>query len=205
LRQIEPVNFIDVVDLSKRNATISFFTFSNSIMPTIYKVIFGCTMPRISEDLKFLLQNPAELFGDWFCFKDYTVIRVYGFEGETYKLPKFTTRRLFSLEFLRERLIVENDNFLKYKKASSMKFNFTLEPFVVRYVYAITIVDQILKSMNLQTDKGLRYDPKKVFHQRRLDMSLKGYDAEHDEVLAALANTDLLEQIEDGDRSNNSI
>ena len=36
-------------------------------------------------------------------------------------------------------------------------------------------------------------------------MNLKGYDAEQDEVLASLANTDLLEQIEDGDRSNNNI
>ena len=37
-RWIEPVNFLDVVDISERNATISFFTFANSIMPTIYKV-----------------------------------------------------------------------------------------------------------------------------------------------------------------------
>ena len=28
-----------------------------------------------------------------------------------------------------------------------MKFNFTLEPFVVRFVYAIIVVAQILKSM----------------------------------------------------------
>ena len=110
-------------------------------MPAIYKVIFGSTMPRINEDLKFLLQNPTKLIVGWFCFKDSTVIRVYGFEEEPYKLPKFTTRRLFALEFLRQRLIVENDNFLKYKKASSMKFNFTLEPFVVRSIYAITVVD----------------------------------------------------------------
>lgn len=82
LRQIEPVYFSDVVDISERNATISVFTFSNSIMPAIYKVIFGSTMPRISEHLKFLLQNPAELIGDWFCFKHFIVIRVYGFEVE---------------------------------------------------------------------------------------------------------------------------
>ena len=152
LRQIEPVNFLDVVDLSERNATISFFTFANSIMPTIYKVIFSSTMPRISEDLKFLLQNPVELIGDWFCFKDSIVIRVYGFEGGPYKIPKFLTRRLFVLEFLRQRLSVENENFIKNKKASSMNFNFTLELFVVKSIYAISIVDQILKSMNLQTD-----------------------------------------------------
>ena len=140
-RHIELVNFLDVVDLSERNATISFFTFANSIMPTVYKVIFGCTMPRINEYLKFLIQNLAELIGVWFCYTDFTVIRAYGFEGEPYKLPKFTTRRLFALEFIRQRLIVENDNFLKYKKTSSMKFNFTLEPFVVRSIYAITVVD----------------------------------------------------------------
>ena len=35
LRQIEPVNFLEGVDLSQRNATISFFTFASSIMPAI--------------------------------------------------------------------------------------------------------------------------------------------------------------------------
>ena len=35
-------------------------------------------------------------------------------------------------------------------------------------------------------------------------MNLKGYEAEHDEVLVALANIDLLEQTKDGDRNNSS-
>ena len=56
--------------------------------------------------------------------------------------------------------------------------------------------------MNFQTDKSLRNDTKKVFHQRRLDMNFKGYDAEQDEVLVALANIDLLEQIEVGNSSS---
>ena len=204
LRKIEPMNFLDVVDISERNATISFFAVANAIIPVIYKVIFVSTIPRINEDLKSLLENHVEFIGDWFCFKDSTVIMVYGFEGEPYKLPKFTSRRFFVLEFLRQRLSVENDNFLKNKKASSMNFNFTLEPFVVRSIYVIIVVDQILESMNFQNDKSLRYDRKKVIHQRRLDMNLKGYEAEQDEVLVALANTNLLEKIEDGDRNNSS-
>ena len=85
-----------------------------------------------------------------------------------------------------------------------MKFNFTLEPFVIKSTYAITVVDQILRSMNFETDKVLRYDPKKIFHQRKLDMNFKGYDADQDEVLAALANTDLFEQIEVGDGNSSS-
>ena len=84
-----------------------------------------------------------------------------------------------------------------------MKFNFTLEPFVLKSTYAITFIDQILRSMNFETDKSLRYDPKRVVHQRKLDVNLKGYDADQDELLATLANTVLFEQIEVGDRSSN--
>ena len=84
LIQIEPMHFSDVVDLSERASTIYSFTFSNFIMLAISKDIFGSTMPRISEDLRSLLQNLAELIGDWFCYKESIVIRVYGFEGEPY-------------------------------------------------------------------------------------------------------------------------
>ena len=63
-------------------------------------------------------------------------------------------------------------------------------------------MDQILKRINFQIDISIRYDPKKVFHQIRLDINFKGYDAENDEMLATLANTDLLEHIEVGDRNN---
>ena len=58
--------------------------------------------------------------------------------------------------------------------------------------------------MSFDTDKSLRYDPKGVMHQRRIEMNFKGYDAEQNEVLAALANTDLLEQIECGNGSSNN-
>ena len=118
-------------------------------------------MPRISEDLRSLLQNPTKLIGDWFCYKDSTIIRVYGFEGEPYKLPKFLTRRIFVLEYLRQRLSIENEIFIKHKKVSSIKFKFTLEPFVVESVNAITVIDQIMKGMNFQTDISLRYDPRR--------------------------------------------
>ena len=85
---------------------------------------------------------------------------------------------MFALEFITQRLISENDNFIKHKKASSLKFVFTLEPFVVKTILAANITDQILRSINFETDKALRYDPKGVMHQRRIEMNFKGYDAE---------------------------
>ena len=74
-----------------------------------------------------------------------------------------------------------------------MNFNYTLEPFVVKYVVEISVIDQILRSMSFEHDKYLRYDPNRIIHQRRLDVNLKRYEAEQDEVLASLANTDLFE------------
>ena len=55
LRQMEPVHFSDDTDLSQRNATMTFFTFATSVIPALYKLIFGSTMPRIGGDLKLLL------------------------------------------------------------------------------------------------------------------------------------------------------
>lgn len=141
LKKIEPINFSDSTNLSQRNATIYFFIFAGSVMPALHNLIFGSFMQRISEDLKLLLQNPVETIGDWFCFENYTVIRVYGFEGEPIRLPRFTSRRLFSLEYLRQRLVAENDNFIKHKKSSSMKFVFTLEPFVVKSIFSTNAID----------------------------------------------------------------
>ena len=83
---------------------MSFFYFTNRIMVAIYKLIFSSTMSRIHEDFKSLLQNPMEPVGDWLFYQDFTILKVYGFEGEPYKLPKFLTRRIFVLEFLRQRL-----------------------------------------------------------------------------------------------------
>ena len=58
--------------------------------------------------------------------------------------------------------------------------------------------------MSFDTDKARRYDPRGIMHQRRIEMNFRGYDVEHDEVLATLANSDLLEQVELGNGSNNN-
>ena len=92
---------------------------------------------------------------------------------------------------------IENEIFIKHKKVSSIKFKFTLEPFVVEYVGSVTIIDIIMKSMCFQIDRSLIYDPKKIINQRKLEVNMSGYEAEQDEILVALANNDFLEQVEE--------
>ena len=54
------------------------------------------------NELKKLLQLTKEIStSDWYLFENYTLIRVYGFEGEPYNLPVLLTPRIFALEYIR--------------------------------------------------------------------------------------------------------
>ena len=80
------------------------FEFSNSIMSEIYKMLFDEVLPRVLEEMKCMMHSsPDDRVGGWFLYKDSTVLRIYGFTGEPYKLPAFLTPRIFALEFMRQR------------------------------------------------------------------------------------------------------
>jgi hypothetical protein len=64
-------------------------------------------------------------------FMHSTVIWVYGYQEGPYLLHVFLNPRVFALEFIRQRIISEIDNFLKMHKASNLKFPFIMGPFVV--------------------------------------------------------------------------
>ena len=138
---------------------MSFISFTDKIMSSIYKLIFGTSLTRMTEQMKTYLQNSNELVGDQFLYKEFTVLRVYGFENDPYRLPIFLTKRIFVLEFLRQRLHVKSEIFLKHKKASNTKFKYTIEHFLVNSTATLTVVQRILKSMNFQVDKKDKYDP----------------------------------------------
>ena len=106
-------------------------------MAYVYKLIFGATLPRLTEEMKIYMHHSSEPIGDWFLYEDYKVLRVYGFMEEPYKLPVFLTNKIFVLEFLRQRLYVENELFLKHKKSSNINFKFTIEPFVVDSTFSM--------------------------------------------------------------------
>ena len=167
---------------------MTFISFTDKIMSSIYKLFFGTSLPRMTEEIKAYQQNSNELVGDWFLYKEFTLLRVYGFENEPYRLLVFLTKRIFVVEFLRQRVHVESEIFLKHKKASNMKFKYTIEPFVVNSTVALTIVRSILKSMNFQVDKKAKYDPKHIISQRKLSSRLGTYEHIEDEELAAKAN-----------------
>ena len=48
-----------------------------------------------------------------------------------------------------------------------MKFRYTIDPFVVNSYAFLSIIQDIMKSMNFQLEKKLNYDPKHVISQRK--------------------------------------
>ena len=98
---MQPEFFTENVNLSERNSTMTFISFTDKIMSSIYKLIFGTSLLRMIEEMKAYLQNSNEPVGDWFLYKVFTILRIYGFENEPYRLPVFLTKRIFVLEFIR--------------------------------------------------------------------------------------------------------
>ena len=94
-------------------------------------MIFDDVLPRVLEDMRIMLQSSSEdKTGDWFLHKEFTVLRVYGFTREPYRLPAFLTPRIFTLEFMRQRLYAEEEKFWMFKKYSNVKFPLKVGPFI---------------------------------------------------------------------------
>ena len=65
---------------------------------------------------------PDREIGDWFLLEEHTIIRVYGFTHDLYIFLAFLTLRIFAMEFIRHKLIMENGNFISFKKYYEIKF-----------------------------------------------------------------------------------
>ena len=162
------------LDLLKQ---INMFQFVNTIMAKIYKLLFDDVLPRVLEDMRLMLQSSSEdKLGDWFLYKDFTVLRVYGFTGEPYRLPAFLTPRIFSLEFMRQRLCAEEEHFGEFKKYSNVKFPLKVGPFIFKNKSALLVIEKLLEVMDFQKDQRINYDPHHIISQRKQLNKNKPFD-----------------------------
>jgi hypothetical protein len=136
---------------------ISFFDFINKVMSIIYQLIFNNEFPRVSEDMKNKLKLSSKPTGDWFLFRDHTIIRVYGFSGAPYILPTFLTPSIFALEFIRKILHSENEHFVDYNKAYNIKFHYNIGPFVIKTRSTFPIIEKFLKFMKFKEAKRVNF------------------------------------------------
>ena len=104
---------------------------------------------------------------DWFLLEEHTINRVYGFPHEPYILSAFITHRVFPLELIRQKLIVENEHFISFRKASEIKVPWVVGPFIIKNKVALPVVEILLKGMGFKTNFVVEYDPLHVIPTRR--------------------------------------
>jgi hypothetical protein len=89
----------------KRPQNEGFTKYVNRFMSTAYTIIHEEVPPRLFPEFKKLLQLSLDTkVGDWYLFQNHTEIRIYGSEAQPFLLPVFLTMRIFSLEYIRQRL-----------------------------------------------------------------------------------------------------
>ena len=117
--------------------------------------------------MKEMLQlSPSKMIGDWFLSEFETIIRLYGFVHQPYILPAFLKTSIFSLEFLRQKLTVEEEHILKFRKSLDMKFTWEVGPYVVKSRAALPIIDNLLKITGFPLGIAINYDPHQVIFRR---------------------------------------
>ena len=106
------------------------------------KINYQGSLPIMKESLQF---TPDRKIGDWFLLEEHKIIRVYGFFHDPYILPSFLTPRIFSLELVMQKLIVENEHFSSFRKASEIKFPWVIGPFIIKKKNALPVIQSLLK------------------------------------------------------------
>ena len=131
--------------------------FMNQLMAEIFELFFQERFPRVLPEMRQMLQllNNKKI-GDWFLIEFEMTIRLYGFIHPPYVLPNFLTPRVFSIELIWQNLIVEEEQFLNFKKSSSLIFPWELKPYTVRSRAAFPLVANLLRGMEFLLGQAIK-------------------------------------------------
>ena len=110
-------------------------------MEEIYKVFFRDKLPRVlpimREALQFVLDTNI---GYLFLLEEHTIIKVYGFSHEPFIFPSFPNPRNFSLDLVIQKLIVENEHFINFRKDLEINFPWVIRPFIIKSEAALLVI-----------------------------------------------------------------
>jgi hypothetical protein len=85
-------------------------------------MLSGRPDPRINEEIHRILHlSDLAKMGDWYLYQDHTEIRVYGCELDPYKLPKYILTKIFSLEYIRQMINLDDIHLASLKKKKQLR------------------------------------------------------------------------------------
>jgi hypothetical protein len=155
----------------------------------VYSLIYEEKFPRISQELQNCLHLATKShIGDWFLFKKYKMIRIYGSEEKLYILSVFLTPSIFALEVLRQRLHSYLVHLASRNQTSSFKVPITLGPFIVKHKSIVELIDDIMACFGFQEEPSCQYDPYHIISDRRKKHKRNMYDHKGTYEMEKVAN-----------------
>ena len=108
---------------------------------------------------KMLQLSKGKKIEEWFLSKFRTTIRLYGFVHPSYIFWDFLTPMILCLELILQKIMVEEEQFLNFKKSSNLIFPWKLGLYTVRSRAALPLVSNSLRGMEFPQDQAINYDP----------------------------------------------
>ena len=121
-------------------------------------------------------------------FENYTVIRVYGFEEDPYLFPSILNPRVYALECIRQILLFDQEHFVKFNKATTIKPFYKVFPFTIKSKSGISIVEGLLGAMNFRKGQKENYDPHHVVSEKRKKNRSSPYQHQPNPILEKIEN-----------------
>ena len=76
---------------------------------------------------------------------------MYGFTQSPYMLPAFLTPIFFSMDFIKQKLFIDIEHFLKYNKSTDIKYPWGVGPFTIKNKGAFPMVEGLLRELGFET------------------------------------------------------
>ena len=89
-------------------------------------------------------------------YENFTILRVYVFEEESYKLPSFLKPRVFSIKYVKKSFMA---NQIHFKHQINFMLPKELGPFLVKVFNSLQYMEEFMKHLNLEKLEKGSYDP----------------------------------------------
>jgi hypothetical protein len=171
--------------------------FINKVMSKVYTLIFNTNLPRVLDDRGSIYnQIKKKGLGTRYCscIQQWSGFMVFMNPPIFYLF--FPMPKVFSLEFIRQIIISKTKHFLKFHKASNLKFPFIIGPFIVKTRSCLSHIQSNIKEFGFSQLQGRIYDPNQIISKRILMKKHAPYEHEHVDGFDKLANLEFCADME---------
>ena len=103
------------------------------------------------------------------------MIRLYGFVHQPYLFPAFLNPIVFSMDLIRQKLILDIEHFLSSKNSSEIRYPWVVGPFIIKNKFALPMIEILLEEMGFLIEAAINYDPHHVISNRRQALKRKPF------------------------------